>query len=231
MSKEKIMSEQLTKKEQIETLLPWYVTGKLSAAERQKVDQYIATNSDKALQLELIQQERLETVLQNEATGLPTSGGIDRLMTRLDIDFGPDKSNSESNWLNTIWADITSAFQKPAMQFAGIAAALVIVLQSVSLGVLVQNNAPGSKFTTASGPITTRTGGITMLVTFTPQATAGQISKLLEETGGAIVNGPLAGEFYHIRFPITATSLEEIKTLTNRLEGEKNIIAFVSLNE
>ncbi len=73
------MSEQT----KIETLLPWYATGKLSAPERQKVEEYLAANPGMKLQLDVIENERLETVMLNEAVGMPTTGGIDRLMTRL----------------------------------------------------------------------------------------------------------------------------------------------------
>ncbi len=225
MPQRKIMEDRT----EIETLLPWYVTGKLSDADVEKVDRYISDHPDLAMQLDLINSERLETTLINEEITVPSSISIDRLMAGMDDAFGPEQKPANINWFRSVWSDISSAFKLPVVQFAGVAAALLIVIQSVSIGVLVQNNkTTGGAYTTASGPETSDSDGIEMLVTFNQSATAIEISNLLEETNGSIVKGPLAGGFYRIKFSIQEKSPEKIDALAKALQARKNIIEFIS---
>jgi len=219
----------MSERTEIESLLPWYVTGKLSKSETEKVDQYLAAHPGMSMQLDLIEQEKLETTLINEAIATPSATSIDRLMARLDEEFGPEQSPDETSWLQSIWRDIAGAFQMPVIQFAGAAAAVLIIVQAISLGVLLNSNTPGSAtYTTASGPESPATSGTVMLVTFKQSATAERISKLLEETNGSIVKGPLAGGFYHVQFNIEPKSPEKVEALVKALETRSDIIDFVS---
>lgn len=221
-------NKDMSERTEIETLLPWYVTGKLDRPDVEKVNQYLMSHPEMAMQLELIRQEQLETTLINEAIPTPSATGIDRLMARLDEEFGPDQSSDEVSWLQSIWGDIVGAFQIPVVQFAGAAAAVLIIVQAVSLGVMINSNAPGSTYTTASGPDAHRVSGTVMLVTFKQSATAENISKLLEDRNGSIIKGPLAGGFYHVKFNIEGVSPEKVDALTKSLETRNDIIGFVS---
>src|SRR5262245_29534379 len=58
-------------REEIEMLLPWYVTGRLDPGEAAKVDAYLAAHPDVAGQLQLVRSEREETAAANEAVGTP----------------------------------------------------------------------------------------------------------------------------------------------------------------
>ena len=73
------MSEQTTEeieREEIEMLLPWYVTGKLDRTDAARVESYLARHPRLAAQLDLIRAERDETVLANEALGRPSALGL-----------------------------------------------------------------------------------------------------------------------------------------------------------
>jgi len=80
------MSEQTTEeieREEIEMLLPWYVTGKLDRTDAARVESYLARHPRLAAQLDLIRAERDETVLANEALGRPSATALDRLLASL----------------------------------------------------------------------------------------------------------------------------------------------------
>src|ERR1700741_1281260 len=70
-------------REEIEMLLPWYVTGRLDARDRAKVESYLASHPDVAAQLDLVRDEREQAILGNEARGAPSGGALDRLMASL----------------------------------------------------------------------------------------------------------------------------------------------------
>ena len=72
-------------REEIEKLLPWYVTGTLDCAERARVESYLARNPHTCAQLDLIRAERASwPCFANEALGSPAAAGaLDRLMASL----------------------------------------------------------------------------------------------------------------------------------------------------
>ena len=82
-----------SEREEIEKLLPWYVTGKLGYPDASKVDKYLAQHPDVLSQLQLIGTERQETMRANEAMGWPGSGMSDRLMASLPRGATPSRSH------------------------------------------------------------------------------------------------------------------------------------------
>ena len=64
-----------SEREQIEMLLPWYVGGSLDATDRDRVERYLAHHPDLRRQLDLIRQERRETIQANEALPTSSAGG------------------------------------------------------------------------------------------------------------------------------------------------------------
>lgn len=80
------MSEQALEereREEIEMLLPWYVTGKLDRADKGRVEAYLARHPHLSTQLDLMRAEREQSVLGNEALGAPPAAALDRLMASL----------------------------------------------------------------------------------------------------------------------------------------------------
>ena len=61
------IDEHLSEREEIEMLLPWYVTGKLDAADTARVEAYLAQHPDMLHQLAIIAEEQTITVEDNEA--------------------------------------------------------------------------------------------------------------------------------------------------------------------
>src|SRR5687768_14432843 len=70
-------------REEIEMLMPWYVTGKLDPSDRARVEAYLAAHPEVARQLDLARAERDEAVAANEALGWPSPAATERLMASL----------------------------------------------------------------------------------------------------------------------------------------------------
>ena len=70
-------------REEIEMLLPWYVTGNISDDDRARVDSYLADHPEIGRQLELAREEMDETVALNESLGTMPAGALDSLRSRL----------------------------------------------------------------------------------------------------------------------------------------------------
>jgi anti-sigma factor RsiW len=77
-------TKELNERESIEAMLPWYARGQLGADDERKVEAYLADHPEIADQLALIEEERGETTLLNEARGVPSPGALDRLMDSIE---------------------------------------------------------------------------------------------------------------------------------------------------
>jgi anti-sigma factor RsiW len=187
-----------TEREEIEMLLPWYVTGRLSPAEQAQVDAYLDSDPEMAAQLELIRSERHETVIGNEAISAPPSGAVDKLIAQVSQSAHAPRS---SDWIAEVMRPVREFFSAPtagAVRWAAAAAAVMLVVQAVTIGTLVVKNEPGSTYGTASGQAETETGTFA-LVRFAETATARQIADALAEHDLAIVDGPKPGGLFRVR--------------------------------
>ncbi|HHI82076.1 MAG TPA: hypothetical protein ENJ99_02885 [Rhizobiales bacterium] len=219
----------MTEPTETELLLPWYVTGKLSDKDRARVDAWLKEHPDAAGRLDDIRLEMDETIAVNQDIRAPAPGGLDRLMTRLDSEFGPAPDIEKRNWWQKLAGSLSDAMQIPVMRHAAIAAALIIAIQAASIAALVHRPAGPANYETASGPADTAgESGSVLLVKFASQATAARISALLEETGGTIIKGPAGGGIYLIRFEKRKPAAE--KKLIASLRAKKDIISFVAPN-
>src|SRR5262245_16604552 len=92
-----------SERDEIEKLLPWYVTGKLGLSDTSKVERYLAQHPNALSQLQLIGAERQETIRANEAMGWPRSGLSDRLTTSLPRSAAPSRG---------LWARLGQVFSQ-----------------------------------------------------------------------------------------------------------------------
>src|SRR5262245_39845240 len=210
-------------REEIEMLLPWYVTGRLDPADLAKVEAYLAAHPHVARQLELVQAEREETVAANEALGSPTASATERLMAALP--------GARPGWaaLRTVKGglrQIGQLFVAPtanAVRWAAVAAAALIALQTVTIATLLTEG--GGTYQTASGR---QAGdGIAMLVVFADEARAQAISQLLADFDASIVDGPNSGGLYKIRVRAEDRSQAAREALRRRLAERRDIVRAV----
>ena len=220
-------------REAIEAMLPWYESGQLDAGDAKRVEAYLALHPDMARQLDLVEEERVEAVQMNEARGTPRPGALDRLMETIDEHEVNNPSLASAKTALWGWASNLLGAPVPAgMQWVAAAAAVLIIVQGVSLGVLMTSGVPqGPGYETASGPVETTAQGTFALVQFAEDARAEDINGFLTEMGFTIVDGPKPGGIYRIRVSDAALDDAKRDTILKELLSHRNLITFAASAE
>jgi hypothetical protein len=211
-------------REEIEMLLPWYVTGRLDRADRARVEGYLARYPDVAAQLDLVQAEREQSVRGNEALGAPPAGALDRLMASLPAARpGTVQRIARSALLQQV-ADLFAAPTVRSVRWAALAAAALIVVQAAAISTLLVRGGGGT-YQTASGQAAGE--GVVALVVFAEDARVGAIAQLLVEFEASIVDGPKPGGVYKIRLRTSDRSQAAQDTVLRRLAERRDIVRTV----
>jgi anti-sigma factor RsiW len=220
------MSEQTTEeaeREEIELLLPWYVTGRLNRADTARVESYLTRHPHLSKQLGLARAEREQTAATNEALGSPPPGAIDRLMASLPA------ARRRAPWSagTPLFQRVAEFFSAPtanAVRWAAAAAVALIAVQAGAIATLLVGDRGGT-YEAATGKQTD--DGIPALVVFTDEATAAAISRLLAEFDANIVDGPKPGGVYEIRLRMEDRSQAARAALLRRLAERRDIVRTV----
>jgi len=183
-------SEALSEREEIEMLLPWYVTGKLARADRERVEAYLARHPELASQLTLIEEELDETFRVNEAIPLPSARAADRLLAEIGRPSTAGLWTRAKTWVE----DLIAAPAPAGLRWATTAAAVVILVQAVAIGALLTRGGDAG-YQTASGTASPAAEGTFVLVRFADGAPAKAIADALTELDATVVDGPKAGLF------------------------------------
>jgi hypothetical protein len=220
------MSEQAAadiEREEIEKLLPWYVTGTLDCAERARVEDYLARNPAACARLDLIRAEREQTVLANEALGSPSACAFDRLLASLPTASPLSQRATGGDPLRRV-ADFFTAPTARGVRWAACAAAAVIVVLSAAITCILVVRHSGS-YQTAIGQ--SRGEGVSALIAFVDEARAPAIARLLVEFDASIVDGPKPGGVYKIRLRVVVLPQSEKDALLRRLAERRDIVRIV----
>jgi len=196
-----VMSEKLSERDEIEALLPWYVTGRLDARERVRVERYVREHPEVETHLALAREESDATVASNQAVPLPGSETLDRL--RASIAAAPRRQSVGAVFgqLTNRFSDWIAGLAPPQLALAAAVAALLVMLQAAAIGALVLERAGAPTYQTAGGEQTTEKG-FELLVGFADTATMGDIAALLKRLDAVVIDGPKAG-LYRLRLPDT----------------------------
>lgn len=228
-------NDNITEREAIEALLPWYGKGQLDNAEMRRVEDYLAAHPDMAHQLELIEEERGETVLLNEARGAPSPGALDRLMDSIEMHEAENPSLASTKQAIWGWASRLVGAPVPAkLQWIAAAAAILIIAQGVSLGVLMTSGVSrGPGYETASGPGQSTTRGVVVkgtyaLVQFAEEAKASEINGFLTEMGFTVVEGPKPGGVYRIRISEKKLDIPARDTILDKIQERSELFTLVA---
>jgi anti-sigma factor RsiW len=71
---------------EIEELLPWYATGRLSNRDAERVEQALAGDRKLARRYELVRRELTETTRLNAALGVPSARAIEKLFAAINAE-------------------------------------------------------------------------------------------------------------------------------------------------
>ena len=203
----------------IEALLPWYAVGRLDPPNVKRVEDALSRRSDLRASLELIHEDRDETIALNERLGSPSGAALARVLATARAE--PRKPSLLAR-LSSL-AGLSAGRSPSRLAWAGAAAAVVILLQGATiLTLLHETKGSGDGYQTASEsapPVE----GANVLVMFAPDARLDQVGAWLHEHHAAIVDGPRAGGMYRLRVGDKVPTSEEMAALVAEL-GQAPIV-------
>lgn len=221
-------SKQAPEREEIESLLPWHAAGTLSRSDAERVERALATDQELARRFELVREELAETIHLNETLGAPSSRAMERLFAKIDAEPVRRQSVSASSvGIAARIAEFVTSLSPRTLAFSAGAAVFALVLQAgVIAAVLVGDKNAG--YQTASHGQAATVEGAHVLIRFAPNATAADITKLLEGNQATLVSGPAAG-MYRVRVAVTGIPKEELARIVKRLQDDRSV-AFAAAN-
>ncbi len=199
-------------RDEAELLLPWYATDKLTEEERRKVEAWLEAHPEERFQLEIAEDERAGTVAANEALHVPSRASFDRLMAEVDAD---GRRAAPASPLFVRIGEWFGGFS-PQMRGAMVGAAIALVVaQTAAIGIMAGSGGDGADFQTASDGASSAAGP-TLIVSFAPNATIGNVDALLGELGARIADGPRAGNIYTLQLAEGADQNHVLDALRER---------------
>jgi hypothetical protein len=180
----------------IDTLLPWYVTGRLDDVDTARVEARLTHGPDELRRLDLVREEYDDSILGNEAIRSRSAYHADRLLAEVARREAPVASA-----LSQVWQRFTAALVLPsagAIGWAAAAAMLVIAVQAATLATLIARQ-PAASYAPASGGGTAADQGAVALVAFAPGASTAAVADLLADHEMSIVQGPDGSGSFTVR--------------------------------
>lgn len=204
-----------------EEILPWYVTGRTSRAETEAIDNLLKESAKLRTQLDSVRSQRQAVIEGAEEVGGPSAANLTRLLQQIETTkqyrlVAQDEPGSFGRWFGS-W------FSRPVLQFALVAACVVVVAQGTLLyqsGALPFLPKPTSSPTYAtasseSGSIAEALGP-ELLVSFRPEVTTAQFTQILNELNAAVIDGPKPGFTFVLRLQAAQSADEAIARLQSR---------------
>lgn len=181
----------------VEELLPWYVTGRVSRDEARGIEAALKTMPDLADKLTQVQREREAIARAAEAVEAPPPETLQRLLQQVETTRQARVARVQAQSDAGGW--FKGALGRNAVWQAAFAVACVVV---VALGVRLYSPPSGLGVETNINP----SGAATLLVTFQPAAAAADIAGLLTGLHANVVDGPRVDGIYVVRVPASQSS-------------------------
>ena len=210
----------------VESLLPWYASGKLAPEDIRRVEQALAQMPELRRRYELILEERSAAVAVNESLGMPSPLAMEKLFARLESEAPKRQNFDAGNWL----AERFSIWRPRSLVFAGMAAGLIAMVEAGLLATVYFGPAQeGATYETASASKkVTGQDGAFVLIAFVPDVTAARILNFLEAHRASIVEGPIAGGIFRVRVCDKALTPNDLGAIVASMRNENTIVRFVA---
>jgi hypothetical protein len=217
--------EEQERHDDVELLLPWHAAGRLNRRDAARVEQALANDNELARRYELVREELGEAIRVNESLGAPSSRAMNKLFEMIDAE--PARAPKASLNLGARLAAFLSSLRPRTLAYAGTAAAVVMMLQAGILAGMFVNERQGGGHQLASHEESTPAAqGSFVLVRFNPQASAADITALLQDNKATIVGGPAAGTgLFRLRVSEAKLPQEELAATARRI-GQNPAIGF-----
>jgi anti-sigma factor RsiW len=215
-------------RETVEDLLPWHAAGTLNRRDAQRVEEALARDSELARRFELVREELGETIHLNESLGAPSARAMEKLFAKIEAEAPVARKASVSFNLGAWLSGLVASLSPRTLAYSASAAALAIMLlAAVTVGSLVSDYSGKGTFETVNLPASETRA----MVRFAPEASASDITKLLEANKASVVEGPKLGGMYEIRVADTKLPKDQAEALIKKLQAEGKIISFIAPKE
>jgi hypothetical protein len=241
------MSQQTHKDpiEEARLLLPWYITGKLSEAEKALVDaalkQYPVLQEEYTQELKLVETIRLNADLLKLTAMDTTQQRLDKLLKRIDreempvvaeppVQVKPVARPSVSLWQTVQqfiagWVGGNSLWKPANVVFASLLAVQVGVLALYYMQPKTLYETVTYEDTTTSS---TKAKNLVVFVDFNQKASVTNVHNFLKQWNARVIDGPDSNDLFKIEFKNTQTLSEsDVKQRIAQLEQEKAVVNFV----
>ncbi len=200
-------AEKMSRRDEMEALLPFYLNGTLEGAELAAVEEWLTTDPAASAALDAAEAEFAGTTAANEAIR-PPADALSRFVKALEVEAGPERAagGAASNVVS-LWSRLRAV---PAGVGWAVAAALL------ALVIVQQVNAPGDsgRDFEVAGADSDLARAPFALVKFKPEATMADIAAFLSGNGFKIVTGPNADGVFRIALPAeTAADYDRLLAL------------------
>jgi len=231
MSKETERAEterEATKREEVEKMLPFYVTGRIDHADAEEIGDYLERHPDVAKQLDLARAERDSAFVANAVYADRPARSFDRVAAMIGKGAArPARAGRRGpDWIDRV-KRLFAMPSSPALGLLGAAAAIVIVLQAATIGTLVVAHYPGI-FSGASGGNGAVDAGTTVVVRFADDATTAAIADALSGLDVKIIDGPSGGRLFTVRLGSKDMGAGERERLIAALKARSDVVVFVT---
>lgn len=183
-----------SRRDELETLLPFYLNGTLGGRELEEVEAWLAGDPDAQAALAEADAEYSATLTANEAVR-PPADAVARFARSLDAVAGPRAGAAGPGLMARLWQGLVGAPAGLAWAVAGLAVAIMIAQG------LIDRDAPPGYEIAGDGQPAADTPFV--LATFSDDATLSAIGELLAEHGASLAGGPLPGGIFRIAVPVT----------------------------
>lgn len=196
----------------IEALLPWYAAGTLGPEDAKRIEEALARRPELQASLDLIREDRDETIALNEGLGAPSPAAWAKVLAA--VEAAPQKPSLKTRLAALLGLGVEG--RPTRLAWAGAAAAVVIALEAATILALLPT-AKGPGYQTASDT-SAAAGGAMVLVAFAPDARLDQLGQWLQAHHAIIVDGPRAG-LYRLRVGDKSLRKDEMTALVAELQA------------
>ncbi|MER8518963.1 MULTISPECIES: anti-sigma factor [unclassified Mesorhizobium] len=186
-------AEKMSRRDEMEMLLPFYLNGSLEGTELEAIEEWLASDPAAMAALGEAEAEFSGTAAANEAIR-PPADALSRFAKALDAEAGPSRAPAASSWLAQAWSRFMAVPVGVAWAAAAVLLALVVAQSFVQTGNRGGDfEIAGSEDDLAKMPFA--------LVKFKPDAKLSDIIAFLDQNQLKIAGGPTADGVFRLGVP------------------------------
>lgn len=215
----------LSEADEFAALLPWYVTGKISAADRAFVEAYAKAHPEAQAQI-AVAREEADIIFSADASLEVPRHALDKLMASVAASPSARIASARTTIADRI-GEFLASLAPRQLAYAGMTAALAIAVLAGTLGSVISGSGQGYTTVTKDDSVSAATGTFA-LVSFQPAAPAATLSAFLAENNLAIVDGPRAGGIYRVRLSGEVLNKDAAEAALAKLKARGDLISFAA---